>query len=138
MKKKNQNQNFSSFRPIFDFELNGKRSRAEPSRAENLSAPAMARASSARTHHYCLAITFCSKSHCKFQPIMNLQTALNQNLLVEKSVRWFTRNTKVNGLGFRLFLAALKLKQVCTTFNISNKQTGHQQTETNIIVIQVS
>jgi hypothetical protein len=48
----NQNQNFSSFRPIFDFELNGKRSRAEPSQAENLSARAMARASSARTHHY--------------------------------------------------------------------------------------
>ena len=50
-KNQNQNQNFSSFRPIFDFELNGKRSRAEPSRAENLSARAMARASSARTHH---------------------------------------------------------------------------------------
>ena len=32
MKKKNlnQNQNFSSFRPILDFELSGKRSRAKP------------------------------------------------------------------------------------------------------------
>ena len=31
MKKNlNLNQNFSSFRPIFDFELSGKRSRAEP------------------------------------------------------------------------------------------------------------
>jgi hypothetical protein len=40
------------FRPIFDFELKGKRSRAEPSRAENPSARALAQASSARTHHY--------------------------------------------------------------------------------------
>ena len=46
--KKNQTQTFSSFRPIFDFE-------PKPSRAENLSAQAMARASSARTHHYYLA-----------------------------------------------------------------------------------
>ena len=42
------------FRPIFDFELKGKRSRAEPSQAENPSARALARASSARTHHYYL------------------------------------------------------------------------------------
>ena len=40
------------FWPIFDFELKGKRSRAELSRAENPSARAVARASSARTHHY--------------------------------------------------------------------------------------
>ena len=33
-----------------------KRSRAEPSRAENPSARAMARASSARAHHYYLGI----------------------------------------------------------------------------------
>ena len=30
MKKKKKNQNFISFRPIFDFELNGKRSHAKP------------------------------------------------------------------------------------------------------------
>ena len=51
-KKLHQNQNFSSFLPIFDFELDGKRSRAEPSWAENLSARTMARASLAWTHHY--------------------------------------------------------------------------------------
>ena len=39
MKKiSNQNQNFSSFWPIFDFGLNEKRARAYPSRTENLSA----------------------------------------------------------------------------------------------------
>ena len=43
---------------IFDFELKGKRSRAEPSQAENPSARALARASSARTHHYHLEIIF--------------------------------------------------------------------------------
>ena len=47
-----KNKKKARFRPIFDFELKGKRSRAEPSRAENPSARAMARASSARTHHY--------------------------------------------------------------------------------------
>ena len=40
------------FRPIFDFKLKEKRSRAELSRAENPSAQALAWASSARTHHY--------------------------------------------------------------------------------------
>ena len=44
------------FWPIFGFELSEKRSRAEPSRAENPSARALARASSARTHHYNLSI----------------------------------------------------------------------------------
>ena len=44
------------FEPIFDFRAERKRSRAEPSRAEpsraeNPSARAMARATSARTHH---------------------------------------------------------------------------------------
>ena len=43
------------FWPIFDFELNEKRSRAEPSQAEKPSARAMARASLARTHHYYLS-----------------------------------------------------------------------------------
>ena len=47
-----RNQNFGSFRPIIDFELKRKRPRAEPSRAENPSAQALARASLARTHHY--------------------------------------------------------------------------------------
>ena len=46
-----RNQNFGSFRPIIDFELNEKRSRAKPSRAEKPSAWAMAQASSAWTHH---------------------------------------------------------------------------------------
>jgi hypothetical protein len=45
-----QNQNFGSFWPIFDIELKRKRQRAKPSRAENPSARALARASSARTH----------------------------------------------------------------------------------------
>ena len=39
------------FGPIINFELKGKRSRAEPSQAENPSARALTRASSARTHH---------------------------------------------------------------------------------------
>ena len=39
------------FWPIFGFELSEKRSRAELRRAENNSAQAMVRASSARTHH---------------------------------------------------------------------------------------
>ena len=36
--RKKSNQNFSSFRSIFNFELNGKWSEAKPSWAENLSA----------------------------------------------------------------------------------------------------
>ena len=52
MYSKNEIQILARFGPIFDFELNEKRSRAEPSRAENPSARAMARASSARGHHY--------------------------------------------------------------------------------------
>ena len=55
----NLNQIFSSFWQILDFELGGKRSRAELSRAENLSARAMARASSARTHHYVHQFMLC-------------------------------------------------------------------------------
>ena len=55
LKKKKNIENFGSFsarfRPIFDFELKGKRSRAERGRAENPSARALTRASSARTHH---------------------------------------------------------------------------------------
>ena len=47
-----ENQIFACFRPIFDFELKGKRSGAKPSQAKNPSARALARASSARTHHY--------------------------------------------------------------------------------------
>ena len=47
-KKSNQNQNLVCFRPIFDFELKGKRSRAEPSWAGNLSTRALAWASLAR------------------------------------------------------------------------------------------
>jgi hypothetical protein len=43
-----RNQNFGSVQPIFDFELKRKRPRAEP---ENPSARALARASSAWTHH---------------------------------------------------------------------------------------
>ena len=39
------------FRSTFGFELSEKRSQAKPSRAENSSAQAMARASSARIHH---------------------------------------------------------------------------------------
>mgnify|MGYP006975726399 CR=1 FL=1 len=53
-----RNQNFGSFRPIIDFELKRKRPRAEPSRAENPSARALARASSARTHHYKIATQY--------------------------------------------------------------------------------
>ena len=41
-KEKYMNQNFSSFWPIYHFELNGKRSQAKPSQAENLSARNMA------------------------------------------------------------------------------------------------
>ena len=48
------------------FELKEKRSRAEPSRAENTSARAMARASSARTHHYPLPISSCRRSYWNF------------------------------------------------------------------------
>ena len=47
---KNKIEILARFRPIFNFELNGKGQ--EPSRAENPSAQAMAQASSARTHHY--------------------------------------------------------------------------------------
>ena len=42
---------FSDFRAEKKIRADGKRSRAKPSRAENTSAQAMARASSARTHH---------------------------------------------------------------------------------------
>ena len=42
------------------FRAEGKRPRAEPSQAENLSAQAMARASSARAHHYYLAVLQCT------------------------------------------------------------------------------
>ena len=56
--KKNQNQNFSSFRQIFDFELKGH----EPSKAENLSAWAMAQASLARIHLYYLVCNLPNKS----------------------------------------------------------------------------
>ena len=45
-------KSFSSWKKQFRAE--GKRPRAEPSRAENPSARAMARASSARIHHYCV------------------------------------------------------------------------------------
>ena len=48
----NEIQIWARLWPIFGFELSEKRSRAEPRRAENPSARAMARASSARTHHY--------------------------------------------------------------------------------------
>ena len=42
---------FSDFRAVFYFRAERKRSQAELSRAENPLAQAMARASSARTHH---------------------------------------------------------------------------------------
>ena len=47
---------FSSFSANFWSQAEWKRSRAEPIRAENPSAQAMAQASSAQTHHYCLTI----------------------------------------------------------------------------------
>ena len=46
-KKYKSNSKFQLVSANFDFKLNGKRSQAEPSWAENLSALAMARASSA-------------------------------------------------------------------------------------------
>ena len=50
--QKNEIKILARFRPIFGSELNEKRSRAEPSQAENPSAQAMAQASLARAHHY--------------------------------------------------------------------------------------
>ena len=47
-----KNGNFLIFELKKQVRAETKRSRAEPSRAENLSARAMARASSARAHHY--------------------------------------------------------------------------------------
>ena len=50
--KKSVRQKMPIFEPIFDFRAERKRSRAEKSQAQNPSAQAMARASSARTYHY--------------------------------------------------------------------------------------
>ena len=59
-KKKSNRQKLPIFKPIFDFLSERKRSRAQLSRAEKPSARAMARASSARTHHYYLHVaTWC-------------------------------------------------------------------------------
>ena len=67
------------FKQIFDFELNGKRSRADPSRAENPSARAMARASSARAHHYQVVILFTGTNN-QFQKlrILNVHEVFQQ------------------------------------------------------------
>ena len=62
--KKMKNENFGSFSADFRFRAEGKKvtSQAEPSRAENPSARPVARASLARTHHYCLQICRKNKS----------------------------------------------------------------------------
>ena len=71
------------FRPIFDFKLKWKRPRAEPSWAENPSVRAMARASSARTHHYKLPYLalgcYCKIYYCQKNPITYLNKGCSKH-----------------------------------------------------------